>query len=326
MSVIEVYTKKTIYEVLGDANVSSTIYADGWSATTIFPHLMKYPDQFFGTLDDFYQDCYDDNLPSYCFLEPRYSSSMVNGVFRPQNDQHPNSDVAEGEQLIRDVYYAIRSNPKVWKSSMLVVTYDEHGGIYDHVPPPKAIPPGDGSPEDFGFKFDRYGVRVPAVIVSPYTEHQVIDDVFDHTSLIATARKLFTGNYRDATLYNRAMCANTFDKALNRTAEKGPLHEPAELPRVQHRAPDKSSLHAELNHLQIMNLKQAILVNASLPASLRINPKSILKKEVTNNSADVEFKGIKAQDADHFNRQVHALARNSGTLARAKQQQKGATQ
>jgi phospholipase C len=83
----------TIYETLDCANVSSTIYADGWTAAATFWNLMKHQDQYFGTLDDFYDDCDDGNLPGYCFIEPRYSSGIVDGTFHPQNDQHPDSDI-----------------------------------------------------------------------------------------------------------------------------------------------------------------------------------------------------------------------------------------
>ena len=73
ISAEEFGTPLTIYEVLNEANVSSTIYAGGWTAASTFWNLMKYQDQYFGTLDDFYQDCADDNLPGYSFVEPRYS-------------------------------------------------------------------------------------------------------------------------------------------------------------------------------------------------------------------------------------------------------------
>lgn len=324
MSAADFNISPTIYEVLARTNVSSTIYADGWTATSTFWNLMKYQDQYFGTLDDFYQDCYDNQLPSYCFIEPRYSSGMVEGTFRPQNDQHPDSDVAEGEQLIHDIYTAIRRNTKVWESSMLVIVYDEHGGIYDHVPPPPATPPGDGPSPEPSFNFDRYGVRVPAVIVSPYTDHTVLNDVFDHTSLIATARKLLTGNYRNSDLHNRAMSANTFDNAINRGSDKGARKDYVELPKVKRPKTDPSVLKADLNHLQIMNLKQAILVNASLPDSLQIKPASILGKDVTNHSADADFSGITVEKAGHYIQNVQTNARDSKALIDKNQPQTGA--
>jgi phospholipase C len=218
LSVAEFDVSPTIYEVLDGDNVSSAIYADGWTAAATFRNLFKYQDRFFGTMDDFFQDCAENRLPAYCFLEPRYASGLTNGVFRPQNDQHPDSDVQAGEDLICSVYTAIRSNPEVWKNTMLVIVYDEHGGLFDHVYPPVTVSPDgrrDNSESLHYFDFDRLGPRVPAVIVSAYIRRNPLHQVFDHTSVIATAQWLLNWKRRDPVLGKRAMCANTFESALN---------------------------------------------------------------------------------------------------------------
>ena len=88
----------------------------------------------FGSFGDFIGACKKDKLPAYSFVEPRYNADDANNF--AANDQHPDHDVAEGETLILDVYNAIRNNP-VWNSTVLLVLYDEHGGLYDHVPPPR---------------------------------------------------------------------------------------------------------------------------------------------------------------------------------------------
>lgn len=184
----------TVYEVLDRANVGSTIYSDGWSSTATFPYLLKYQDQFYGTIDDFYQDCADNVLPKYCFIEPRYSSGFVNQAFRAQNDQHPDSDVFEGEKLIRRVYEAIRGQQQVWESTVLLVTYDEHGGLFDHARPPKAPAPDNRTSQNPAFDFTQLGVRVPAVVVSPFIDAGTIinDADYDHSSIIASALDLFS--------------------------------------------------------------------------------------------------------------------------------------
>jgi len=303
----------TIYEILDCANVPSTIYSDGWTAAATFWSLMKHQDQYYGTMDEFYQDCADDNLPAYCFLEPRYASGLVDGLFRAQNDQHPDSDVTEGEHLIYRIYQAIRSNRRAWESSMLVVVWDEHGGIYDHVPPPKAIPPGDGQSCDPVFSFDRYGVRVPAVIVSAYTDHAVLNQTFDHTSLGATARKLLTGHYRDDALGQRAMAANTFDIALNRKT-----------PRTDHVefAPRALSLVSPvsktLNHLQIQHLQQAFLLDAQLPAKLQWKPRMQQFRDLDTRSEQSRFAAIRSEDADAYTRRVMSTARELGPKLKIK--------
>src|SRR2546423_1395337 len=139
-------------------------------------------------------------LPSYSFIEPRYFPDPILRTL--PNDQHPPHDVRLGDQLIADVYNTLRNSP-LWKKTLLVITYDEHGGCYDHVAPPAAVPLDSLAPD--GFTFDRYGVRVPAVLVSPHIEEgTVLKPVpnpslphhgppypFDHTSIIATLRNCF---------------------------------------------------------------------------------------------------------------------------------------
>lgn len=133
----------------------------------------------------FKADCQSGQLPSYSFIEPQYYPDLAH----PENDQHPPSVVTLGEQLIADVYNCIRSS-KLWAKTLLIITYDEHGGCYDHVPPPAATQP-EAPREGQVFKFDRYGVRVPAVIISPYVEPGTKlrppgRIPYDHTSIIAT--------------------------------------------------------------------------------------------------------------------------------------------
>jgi phospholipase C len=108
----------------------------------------------------------------------------------PGNSQHPNYDVALGEQLIHDVYYALRNGP-AWNQTVLIVTHDEHGGCYDHVSPPTGAVAPDSSAGEFGFDFTRYGVRVPAVLVSPLITAGTVfrpsgTVPLDHTSILKT--------------------------------------------------------------------------------------------------------------------------------------------
>ena len=138
--------------------------------------------------EEFREDARSGSLPSYSFIEPRYFT-----ILHPPNDQHPPHVVTLGEQLIADVYNCLRSGP-AWPHTLLVILYDEHGGCYDHVPPPAAAPPTSGHTAPFNF--DRYGVRVPAVIVSPYIEQGTVlrasgNVPYDHTSIAATLRKRF---------------------------------------------------------------------------------------------------------------------------------------
>jgi phospholipase C len=140
---------------------------------------------------EFARDATDGRLPAYSFIEPRYFTDSV--LNRLPNDDRPPHNVAYGEQLIANAYNAVRSGPG-WKRTLLVITCAGHGGCYDHVPPPPATPPDVLRPN--GFDFSYFGVRVPAVIVSPYVRAGSVirpagPTPFDHTSIIATLRRLF---------------------------------------------------------------------------------------------------------------------------------------
>jgi phospholipase C len=130
----------------------------------------------------------------YTFIEPNYGD-VINNSYAGGQSQHPMDDVRNGEALIKDVYEAIRNSP-VWASSMLIVTHDEHGGFYDHVPPPPAVAPGDTAPgskyNQYRFPFTNYGARVPAIVISPYTQKGLISHaIYDHGSVPATVEALF---------------------------------------------------------------------------------------------------------------------------------------
>lgn len=113
-------------------------------------------------------------FPDFVFIEPKYYGL-------DQNDDHPPHNIMKAQKLIADVYNALRSNEELWESSLLVVFYDEHGGFYDHMVPPAAVPP-DTKTEYYSF--NQYGVRVPAVLISPWVSQGVEKTVFDHTSVL----------------------------------------------------------------------------------------------------------------------------------------------
>jgi phospholipase C len=129
-------------------------------------------------------------------------------------DQHPDHDVRAGEQFIASVYNAIRTNPNLWPNTALLVVYDEHGGIFDHVPPPACTPDGfvaqpsaTGTPD--AFHFDRLGVRVPAILISPWVaKGTVINDVHEHASIPGTVTDYFIGQYDNRS--PREAAASTF--------------------------------------------------------------------------------------------------------------------
>jgi phospholipase C len=217
----------TIYELLNKFGVGAKIYYHDWSVAMTFKMLSEGQSKWFCLFDDFLTACKKNTLPAYSFIEPRYNAQDAGGQAFEANDQHPDHNVANGEQLISDVYNAIRNNKDTWESTMLVIIYDEHGGLYDHVTPPATVNPDGKIAADPGenvakippFDFTRLGVRVPAVIVSPYIKQGTIEStIYDHTSIIATARKLFLGTNADSNfLTERDRHANSFEHVLTLT-------------------------------------------------------------------------------------------------------------
>ncbi|HEX4267436.1 MAG TPA: alkaline phosphatase family protein [Steroidobacteraceae bacterium] len=127
-------------------------------------------------MTDFYKDAAGDanDFPAFALIEPSYLSPGA-------NDAHPPHDIVDADVLVARVYNAIRSNEELWASSLLVVLFDEHGGFYDPVQPPAAIPPDHHVEE---YTFTQYGVRVPAILVSPFAANGFYSEVLDHTSLL----------------------------------------------------------------------------------------------------------------------------------------------
>jgi phospholipase C len=129
---------------------------------------------------------------SYTFIEPNYRSLFD---YRCGTSQHPLDDVTRGEALIKSTYEAIRNSP-IWNSSLLIITWDEHGGFFEHVAPPGAVAPGDtginNSSNKYKFTFEQLGPRVPAVAISPLIPRNQIDHrVYDHASIPATLEACF---------------------------------------------------------------------------------------------------------------------------------------
>jgi len=209
---------KAIYDRMLAANHTCKLfYYDEASSTMEVVNLLQNEPQIFGTFPDFLNACKQNALPDYCFIEPNYTDhdSPDGDGEVIANDQHPDHDVRAGEQFIATVYNAIRQNPNLWPNTALLIVYDEHGGIFDHVPPPACTPdtPFVAQPADTGtldsFAFDRLGVRVPAILVSPWVaKGSIINDTFDHASIPATVNELY--NLPVSPRSARETAANTF--------------------------------------------------------------------------------------------------------------------
>jgi phospholipase C len=190
---------KSIYERLrANGRTTKLYYFDRASSTLELVNLLQDQPQVFATYEQFLADCHAGTLPDYSFVEPNYSDH--DGLIA--SDQHPDHHVAEGERFIASIYMAIKSNPALWPNTAMLIVYDEHGGIFDHVPPPAPDgqddtfeAPADKTETGQPFKFDRLGVRVPAILVSPWvTKGRVVDAVYEHASIPATVTDwLLTG-------------------------------------------------------------------------------------------------------------------------------------
>jgi phospholipase C len=198
-------TAETIFERLESKGLTWRIYCDPPTplAFTALIHASRLRKRFatnFFTTDQFLEDCAKGELPTYSFIEPNF----IHG----HNDMHPAfsaltpgmhfdppSSLLGGEALLAKIYNAIRSSASDRGSNvfntLLMVNFDEAGGTYDHVAPPGAAPPDSAAPVgQMGFTFNRSGIRVPAIAISPWiAERTVVNDEYRHTSVIRTLRE-----------------------------------------------------------------------------------------------------------------------------------------
>lgn len=171
-----------ILEQLNDHGITWKDYYSNLPTLGVFLPLLQDPTiaQGLASINQFYVDAAAGNLPSFCLVEPNYSN---------QSEENP-QDVQFGDQFMAKVVDAAMSGPSR-PTTMLIWTYDEHGGYDDHVPPPAAPAPDDVPPtlaaSDPPGGFDGYGFRVPAGVVSPYAKRNFVSHtVYDHTSILKT--------------------------------------------------------------------------------------------------------------------------------------------
>jgi phospholipase C len=186
----KLYTAPSIFTALDKKGLSWSVY--GYNAPPLtrsgITDIAHAPETHFGQFKDFQQAVKSGTLANYSFVEPEWGSAG--------NSQHPNYDVSLGEQFLHDVYYTLHGSA-IWAKTLLIITYDEHGGCYDHVPPPENAVPPDNSVGEHDFDFKRFGVRVPTVLVSPLIKPGTVfrsptATPFDHTSILATIEKRFS--------------------------------------------------------------------------------------------------------------------------------------
>ncbi len=231
---VGLYDDVTVFEMLEDERKHHSdeapprdawrIYFDGVPQVIVFEHLLTDERSAqWRVTSDLYTDIKQGDLPSYVFVEPRHSHGKTNSYHPGNNETASNgsSDFARGESLVRSIYLALKENEDLFKKTLLVITFDEHGGLFDRASPPRTVHPNAASAvrhpqtttrrlvawfveqQNSPFDFKRLGMRVPAIVISPYIEKQVVPDVFDHTSVIATLRDLFAPHQQPLTKRDR---------------------------------------------------------------------------------------------------------------------------
>jgi phospholipase C len=259
---LRAYRNRTIFELLEEAGQRWRIYHDDTPQVWAFPALWDTPERHGNWFPSakFAVHAARGDLAAYSFIEPNHRppfhtldhQPIFGGVKDVSTSQHPennlvsndayddfddsgDTDFARGEALIAYVYEALRANPELFQKTMLVITYDEHGGLYDHVPPPTdASAPGDGRStlgrilhviwhrKTQPFDFTMLGPRVPTVIVSPHIpKATLVTQTHDHASVPATLRAMFAPDARPLT--NRDASAATFHQVLSLTEPRTDL-------------------------------------------------------------------------------------------------------
>ncbi|KAI3678489.1 hypothetical protein L6452_37784 [Arctium lappa] len=216
------FPQKTIFDSLDENALTFGIYYQNIPATLFFKNLrkLKFITKFHEYDLKFRDHAKKGKLPNYVVIEQRYFDVSL----FPANDDHPSHDVAVGQAFVKEVYEILRGSPQ-WDEMVFLITYDEHGGFYDHVGTPvDEVPNPDGiiGSEPYYFRFDRLGVRVPTLLISPWIDKGTVIhepsgptsySQFEHSSLPATVKKLF--NLDSNFLTKRDAWAGTFESYFN---------------------------------------------------------------------------------------------------------------
>lgn len=196
----------SIFEQLTEHNITWMNYQNttGKGSASFLPDALFYQwtaksgmgDTNVLPISQFYEDAKNGNLPQFTWINPECCDYM---------SMHPKSPINMGENFMKSIYDAVRGSPQ-WKDTLFIITWDEHGGFADHVAPPTGVPAGDNIPytekapdgKNYTFHFDRLGIRVPAMLISPWVEKGVVqnkpssgDGDFTHTSILKFVSELW---------------------------------------------------------------------------------------------------------------------------------------
>lgn len=213
------YDTDTIFNRLATQGKSWKLYySDVWANNVSYTEYTfpRIPHGHSTKIGSFYQDASAGTLPEFSYIEPTWTGIGTDGT-----DYHPPSFVGAGEEFLLRVFTALRNGPQ-WKDLLFIVTFDEHGGTYDHVAPPGTAINPDGKVSTSGFRFDQFGARVPTLLISPYVARKTVfrsdkgpDQPFDHTSFIKTILMWAGMKPEDIRLFARVDNAPTFERVLS---------------------------------------------------------------------------------------------------------------
>jgi len=227
---IEQFDTRTIWNALPTGTGFGLYYHDVWQngqcfTQYTFPQINKaiIPGRFaeIAKIETFLQRAKAGGLPAFTFIEPAWGYGKGD-IYHQGTDYHPPTKVGPGEAFVAKVYNALTSNKAAWAKTLFIVTFDEHGGTYDHVDPGWGCmkPDQHSGPPPGNFQFDRWGVRVPTIMASPWipagTVFRALSDRYhyDHTSFISTILRWQGIDQVSADLGRRVMVAPTFESVL----------------------------------------------------------------------------------------------------------------
>jgi phospholipase C len=222
--------ENNIFQWMTDNGIRWRVYHDGLSFFAFYPGIWKYVlgDNFrdYEYLFSDMQSEPEDQRPQVIIVEPSYQDAPHIGPDHP-NDNHAPLAIGWGEDFLRRTYQAVTVNEDVWNNAMMVVYYDEHGGFYDHVPPPLVPYPTTGNPPHL---FNSLGPRIPGIVVSPLVEPgSVCHSTLDHTAVLQFLAEKFTpGKPYSPSVENRknagiASLSETLTRDTARTAPQAPV-------------------------------------------------------------------------------------------------------
>jgi phospholipase C len=236
---IEQFSTTTIWNALATQKVSMGLYYhEIWHDSQCYTqYTFPYMNQVnkpgsklleIAQIDDpksgFYARAKAGTLPAFSYIEPKWGYGISYNTCVQGNDYHPPTDVCPGELLLYNIYTALSSNTEAWKRTLLIVTFDEHGGTYDHYSPAwGATSPNDPDTKKSPFNFHLFGARVPTLLISPYVYPSTVfrapgsKPPYDHTSIIATLLRWKGIDPATAGMWDRVAVAPTFDGVLSKT-------------------------------------------------------------------------------------------------------------